>query len=291
MNATPWIFTQLSRPAFKPLSRQTEAALFQRLRAGDRRARERILNANTKFVVQVSRGYQNRGLPLEDVIAEGLLGLNRAIDRFEPATGYKFISYAVWWVRQAILLALAQGGRVVTLTGTRVQGIRTVTQAAERLAQQLEREPTHGEIAEAAGLTEEVVAESFHLCETEDTLHFEDEEGSEKPFECSGPLPDRGYEEAAAERYREALLRGLLPSERDVLLRYFGLRTGEGETLQEIGEALNLTRERIRQIKNRALARVKHRAVYMERLDGALEATKRNLSSNNGVTSIGEPSK
>lgn len=292
MNYTmPWISNQLWKPKFKEVSQREERKLFERFRAGDRQAREKIVSSNMKFVAQVANNYRNRGLPMEDVIAEGAVGLNKAVDRFDPTSGNKFITYAVWWIRQTILLALAETGRVINVPTTRITAFRKIQWTTDRLFKELEREPSPEEVAAAAGFRLDEVMEAITLCETTLSLGWEDEEGKERPMEAPGPLPDDGTMGSRAWAAMRKLMGDLSPLERQILFSYYGLRTGEPETLEEIAGTVGLTKERIRQIKEKTLKRIRQHARMIEAQEDAGVRAAKNIRRVRRVTSIGEASR
>lgn len=291
MNGQPWITTHLHKAPYKQLTRKQETDLFVRIRAGDEAARARIVAANLKFVAQVANNYRDRGLPLEDVIAEGCLGLSRAVDRFDHLSGFKFITYAVWWIRQGILAALAAGGRVVNLPPSRVGAFHRAQKVREVLTKELQRDPSPEEVAEASGLPLLDVVESIVLCEGEMSLDWEDEEGKTRPVPSAGPLPDHSQKEAQARNGLMQLLSDLHPDDQEIILRFHGMRTGTPETLEEIGDAFGLTRERIRQRRNKAMDHVRRKVRFLDAQAGAEEETRARMARIRHTTSIGESSR
>jgi len=245
------------------ITREQEAALAVRIRAGDEEAQNELVRANLRFVVSVAKKYQNQGVNLADLINEGNLGLMRAAKRFDESKGIKFISYAVWWIRQAILQALAEQSRIVRVPLNRAGDIHRVGKRAAALGQELGREPTHEEIAQGMGLTEEEVARTMaishtHLSLDAPTAPGEDNSLIEHLPDSLRPLPDEEmFEKALIETVHRSLLI-LKPREARVLRMYFGLDGDEPMTLEDIGEVLGVTRERVRQIKDRALSKLRH---------------------------------
>jgi len=254
-----------------PLPADQEAKLAQRIRKGDEAALARLVKANLRFVVSVSRNYQNQGLPLEDLINEGNLGLIRAAKRFDEKKNFKFISYAVWWIRQSILQALANQSRIVRLPLNCVGKIYKVGKVRERLEQKYFRMPNEREVSEEAGLEEADVTKTVKIGNRHSSLHDPVSKNSEKTImEC---LVDDNLEspdeevlrEALQEEIDELLKTKLTRNERFVITRYFGIGQETSNTLDEIGEHSNLTRERVRQIKNSALQKLRcaHKATFL----------------------------
>ena len=239
------------------ITAEEEVELAQKIKAGDDRALDKLTKANLRFVVSVSKQYQNQGLTLPDLINEGNLGLIKAAKRFDETRGFKFISYAVWWIRQSILQALAEQSRIVRLPLNKIGSINKINKAYAVLEQKYERPPTPEEIAELVELSLTEVQQSLKntgrhvsmdapLIEGEDSNLY-DVMGSE-----DSPNPDA---ELMLESLREEIRRALdtlTPREADVVSSYFGLNAGCSMTLEEIGERFDLTRERVRQIENKA---------------------------------------
>ena len=244
------------------ITAEEEVELAQKIKAGDERALEKLTKANLRFVVSVSKQYQNQGLTLPDLINEGNLGLIKAAKRFDETRGFKFISYAVWWIRQSILQALAEQSRIVRLPLNKIGSINKINKAYAVLEQKFERPPTAEEISELVELSITEVKQSLKntgrhismdapLIEGEDSSLY-DVMGSE-----DSPNPDA---ELMLESLREEIRRALdtlTPREADVVSSYFGLNGGHAMTLEEIGEKFDLTRERVRQIKEKAVRRLK----------------------------------
>lgn len=295
MNDGPWISSQLGKPRHRTLTKQQETELFKTLRVGDEKAKAKaraaIVNANMRFLVSVAGLYVNRGVPLEDLIAEGALGLMEAVNRFDYSTGNKFISYAVWWIRQTLLMALGKTGRVIKLPPHRIGIYFKIGKARDRLYQKLEREPDVAELAAAAGLTEADVMESVRYCAPEMSLDFEDEEGKTSPLESAGPLPDRTYKEIKDARYQDSLLKDLQPFDREIIERTYGLKDGVQQTLEEIGDLNGLTRERIRQRRNKAIGLIQRKAKFLDSKETMERLVRRNLVTPKESLSIGEGSK
>ncbi|HWG34926.1 MAG TPA: RNA polymerase sigma factor RpoD/SigA, partial [Gemmatimonadaceae bacterium] len=243
--------------AYPLISREAEAALAVGIRAGDEEAMNQLVRANLRFVVSVAKKYQNQGVNLSDLINEGNLGLMRAAKRFDETKGIKFISYAVWWIRQAILQALAEQSRIVRVPLNRAGDLHRIGKHAAMLLQDLGREPTHHEIAEGMGISEEEVARTMAISHTHLSLDAPMTPGEDNSLidhlaDTNRLLPDEEtFEKALIETVHKSLLI-LKPREARVLRMYFGLDGDEPMTLEVIGEVLGVTRERVRQIKDRA---------------------------------------
>jgi RNA polymerase primary sigma factor len=244
------------------LTPQEEIALARRVRAGDQEAMQELAKRNLRFVISVAKKYQNRGLPLSDLIGEGNVGLLTAARKFDPDQGVKFISYAVWWIRQAILAALARQGRTVRVPLNRTADLSRIVRTAELLRQELRREPTPEELSAATGLSLEVVQSLAALNTGEVRLDAPlDPDGDRALIErfIAEDLPDT--EEKTMERFLsdevEEALKTLPPRDAKVLRLYFGLEGGREHTLEEIGSMLGVTRERVRQLRDRALKRLR----------------------------------
>lgn len=240
-----------------------EVELAQRIRQGDKIALEKLTKANLRFVVSVSKQYQNQGLSLPDLINEGNLGLIKAAQRFDETRGFKFISYAVWWIRQSILQALAEQSRIVRLPLNKIGSINKINKTYAKLEQEFEREPNAEEIAEALDITESEVKESMknagrHVSMDAPLIQDEDNNMYDvlKSDEVITPETELLYESLRKEIDRA--ISTLTPREADVVRLYFGLNGSHPMTLEEIGEKFDLTRERVRQIKEKAIRRLKH---------------------------------
>ena len=240
-----------------------EVELAQRIRQGDKIALEKLTKANLRFVVSVSKQYQNQGLSLPDLINEGNLGLIKAAQRFDETRGFKFISYAVWWIRQSILQALAEQSRIVRLPLNKIGSINKINKTYAKLEQEFEREPNAEEIAEALDITEAEVKESMknagrHVSMDAPLVQDEDNNMYDvlKSDEVVTPETELLYESLRKEIDRA--ISTLTPREADVVKLYFGLNGSHPNTLEEIGEKFDLTRERVRQIKEKAIRRLKH---------------------------------
>lgn len=249
----------------KPLSRDEEMELMGRIRKGDSAAREKLITANLRFVVGVSRNYQHQGLPLSDLINEGNLGLIRASMHFDETKNFKFISYAVWWIRQAILQALAEQSRIVRLPINRSGAIYQMGKVRNRLEQHLQREPQADEIARELGVKEQNVSDTMTIGDSHVSLDSPmGPEGStgliDHLHDESQELPDRNIAEISFRKGIERSLNILSEREREIIELYFGIGKKSASTLDEIGRRFQLTRERIRQIKSKALTRLKKNA-------------------------------
>jgi RNA polymerase primary sigma factor len=247
-----------------PLSSKEEAELTVRIRNGDRAAFEKLVTANLRFVVSVSHMYANQGLPLSDLINEGNVGLMRAARRFDEKKNFRFISYAVWWIRQGILQALAEQSRIVRLPLNRVSSMHKIGQADIRLRQRHQRSPSPEEIAAECGLRERDVQRMLRVGNRHVSLDAPT--GDERTSLYDKLAVDEGAEDDATTQVflRDELARTLAslePRERSIILLYFGIDQDTSYTLEEIGRRLNLTRERVRQIKERALGKLKQPAV------------------------------
>ncbi len=240
-----------------------EVELAQRIKAGDERALDRLVKANLRFVVSVAKQYQNQGLTLPDLINEGNLGLIKAAKRFDETRGFKFISYAVWWIRQSILQALAEQSRIVRLPLNKIGSINKINKMFARLEQENERPPSAEEIAKELDMTISDVKESIknsgrHVSMDAPLIQGEDSNLYDVLRSGESPIPDKNlmHESLKVEILRA--LDTLTPREADVVLLYFGLGEQHPMTLEEIGETFDLTRERVRQIKEKAIRRLKH---------------------------------
>jgi len=240
-----------------------EVELAQRIKAGDQRALEKLTKANLRFVVSVAKQYQNQGLTLPDLINEGNLGLIKAAQRFDETRGFKFISYAVWWIRQSILQALAEQSRIVRLPLNKIGSINKINKMYALLEQSNERPPSAEEIAKELDMTVNDVKESMknsgrHLSMDAPLVEGEDSNLYDVLRSGESPNPDRELIHESLRIEIERALETLTPREADVVRLYFGLGDQHPMTLEEIGETFDLTRERVRQIKEKAIRRLKH---------------------------------
>ena len=239
-----------------------EIELGRRAQVGDEDAVAQLVRANLRFVISVAKKYQNRGVSLIDLIQEGNVGLVTAARKFDPEQGVKFISYAVWWIRQAILSALANQGRTVRVPLNRASDLARIFRERERLKQELRRDPSTEEIAEAAKLTPEIVESLQTLNAAEIRLDApigdsDDSQLVERFINDEAAEPEEAVEEKMLSEHIERALETLSPRDAQVLRLYFGLEGGREHTLEEIGNMLGVTRERVRQLRDRALKRLR----------------------------------
>ena len=240
-----------------------EVELAQRIKAGDQIALEKLTKANLRFVVSVAKQYQNQGLTLPDLINEGNLGLIKAAQRFDETRGFKFISYAVWWIRQSILQALAEQSRIVRLPLNKIGSINKINKTYAFLEQSHERPPSAEEIAKELDMTINDVKESMknsgrHVSMDAPLVEGEDSNLYDVLRSGESPNPDKDLLHESLRTEIERALETLTPREADVIRLYFGLGSQHPMTLEEIGETFDLTRERVRQIKEKAIRRLKH---------------------------------
>ena len=240
-----------------------EVELAQRIKAGDQIALEKLTKANLRFVVSVAKQYQNQGLTLPDLINEGNLGLIKAAQRFDETRGFKFISYAVWWIRQSILQALAEQSRIVRLPLNKIGSINKINKTFAFLEQSHERPPSAEEIAKELDMTISDVKESMknsgrHVSMDAPLVEGEDSNLYDVLRSGESPNPDKDLLHESLRTEIERALETLTPREADVIRLYFGLGNQHPMTLEEIGETFDLTRERVRQIKEKAIRRLKH---------------------------------
>ncbi|MUU77889.1 sigma-70 family RNA polymerase sigma factor [Winogradskyella endarachnes] len=240
-----------------------EVELAQRIKAGDQLALEQLTKANLRFVVSVAKQYQNQGLTLPDLINEGNLGLIKAAQRFDETRGFKFISYAVWWIRQSILQALAEQSRIVRLPLNKIGSINKINKTFAFLEQSHERPPSPEEIAKELDMTINDVKESLknsgrHVSMDAPLVEGEDSNLYDVLRSGESPNPDKDLLHESLRTEIERALETLTPREADVVRLYFGLGNEHPMTLEEIGETFDLTRERVRQIKEKAIRRLKH---------------------------------
>jgi RNA polymerase primary sigma factor len=245
------------------LTRAEEAELARRIREGDQLALEKLVRSNLRFVVSVAKKYQNLGMTLPDLIAEGNVGLVRAAQKFDETKGVKFISYAVWWIRQAILKALAENSKTFRLPINRATTLNKISKKEAELTQKLGREPKPEEVAAAMDMDVDEVRKLMNVSRKSLSLDAPLFEGEEKTLfsylsddETLDP-EEQTFESARAKEIRETL-DSLAPREAKIVKLYYGLDGNEPLTLREIGSIFNLSRERIRQIKERAIERLRH---------------------------------
>lgn len=247
------------------ISAQEEVELARRIKMGDQKALDRLTRANLRFVVSVAKQYQNQGLTLPDLINEGNLGLIKAAQRFDETRGFKFISYAVWWIRQSILQALAEQARIVRLPLNKIGSIGKINRAYSELEQKLERPPSADELAEYLDLTISDVKQALSSSGRHVSMDAPLKEGDESSSSMYDILPNDGLPTPEKDLIHESLqkeinrsLTTLTMREADVLKLYFGLDGKRQMSLDEIGIRFDLTRERVRQIKEKAIRRLKH---------------------------------
>jgi RNA polymerase primary sigma factor len=257
--------------AYPLLKREDEVDLAQRIRTGDEEALDKLVRSNLRFVVSVAKKYQNQGVALGDLINEGNLGLIRAAHKFDETKGIKFISYAVWWIRQAILQALAEQSRIVRVPLNRAGALHRIGKRSSSLFQELGREPTVDELANELDLSHDEIQRTLAISQSHLSLDAPLTPGEDNrlldylPDQFSPGPDDETYDRALCDTIEEAL--GTLKEREAKILRlYFGLEGKEPMTLEEIGAVLGITRERVRQIKEKALVRLRHasRARFLE---------------------------
>lgn len=244
------------------LTTDEEVELAQRIRKGDKRALERLTKANLRFVVSVAKQYQNQGLSLPDLINEGNVGLIKAAEKFDETRGFKFISYAVWWIRQSILQAIAEQSRLVRLPLNQVGSVNKITRELNKFEQEHERKPSVNEIAERVDLPEDKIADAMKANSRHVSMDAPIADGEDSSMidflsgDSSNTDRELAIESLKAEVSR--ILKLLTDKEQKVLRAFFGIDGSPEMTLDEIGEKYNLTRERVRQIKEKALRRLRH---------------------------------
>ncbi|MBR4367873.1 MAG: sigma-70 family RNA polymerase sigma factor [Prevotella sp.] len=243
------------------LSVEEEVELAQRIKKGDREALEKLTKANLRFVVSVAKQYQNQGLSLPDLINEGNLGLMKAAEKFDETRGFKFISYAVWWIRQSILQAIAEQSRIVRLPLNQVSSVSKINRALNKFEQENERRPSVNEIAEKVDLPEEKIADAMKVNSRHVSVDAPFADGEDNSLldvlpNDDSPMADN---ELVKESLREEINRALAllnDRERNIIQAFFGINEPE-MTLEEIGEKFGLTRERVRQIKEKAIRKLR----------------------------------
>jgi RNA polymerase primary sigma factor len=245
------------------ITAEEEVKLAQAIKKGDAKALEKLAKANLRFVVSVAKQYQNQGLTLGDLINEGNLGLIKAAQRFDETRGFKFISYAVWWIRQSILQALAEQSRIVRLPLNKIGSINKINKAFSKLEQEFEREPSHDELAQVLELSAQDIKDTMstsgrHVSMDAPLVSGEDSSLLDVLEDEDQPNPDSSLISESLRREVERALSTLTTREGDVVRLYFGLAGEHPMTLEEIGERFDLTRERVRQIKEKAIRRLKH---------------------------------
>lgn len=245
------------------ISAEEEVLLAQRIRQGDQQALDKLCKANLRFVVSVAKQYQNQGLSLPDLINEGNLGLIKAAQRFDETRGFKFISYAVWWIRQSILQALAEQSRIVRLPLNQVGSLNKIKKESSRLEQKFERTPSSDEIADSLEIPEYKIDAALKISTRYISMDAPLSEDEDIKFidifvDEDTPVTDAGLMRESLAREIQRSLATLTDKERDVVNLYYGIGMNHGLTLEEIGAKFDLTRERVRQIKEKAIRRLKH---------------------------------
>lgn len=251
----------------QPLSREREVELSARIEGGDMEARDELIQANLRFVIDVAKNYQNRGLSFPDLISAGNLGLMTAAERFDGTRGYKFISYAVWWIRQSILQTIAEHVRTVRLPLNKLSLLKDISKATRKLGQHSDTEPDVEEIAKELDLPPEVVTDAILSARPVSSLDgaFDDDEKRSLLNilpDTNSKAPDTDLIHDSARHQLEGVLDSLEERERRIIRLYFGLDGMEALTLEQIGAMIGVTRERVRQIKERALGRLRHPTRY-----------------------------
>ena len=245
------------------ISAEEEVLLAQRIKLGDARALDKLTKSNLRFVVSVSKQYQNQGLTLPDLINEGNLGLIKAAQRFDETRGFKFISYAVWWIRQSILQAIAEQARIVRLPLNQVGSLNRINKAFSRLEQEFEREPSADEIAESLEIDESKVTESQKISGRHVSMDAPFKDGEDGTLldvlsNSNSPKADINLLNESLQKEIDRSLSTLTERERDVIKLFFGIAIPHPLSLEEIGEKFDLTRERVRQIKEKGIRRLRH---------------------------------
>ena len=241
---------------------EEEVELAQRIRKGDQEALDKLTKANLRFVVSVAKQYQNQGLSLPDLINEGNLGLIKAAEKFDETRGFKFISYAVWWIRQSILQALAEQSRIVRLPLNQVGSLNKINKACVRFEQEHERAPSPEELANELELPKEKVSDTLRVAGRHISVDAPFADGEDNSLldvlvNTDSPNADRGLINESLSTEVNRALETLTERERDIIKYFFGIGCSE-MTLEEIGEKFDLTRERVRQIKEKAIRRLRH---------------------------------
>lgn len=242
---------------------EEEVTLAQKIRTGDQQALERLVSANLRFVVSVAKQYQNKSLSLNDLINEGNLGLVKAAQRFDESKGFKFISYAVWWIRQSIIKALAEQSRLVRLPSNKLGSLMKINKAFSDLEQQYEREPSPEELAEFLDAKPEEIVNTLGISGTHVSFDAPFQEGESNSLldviqDGNAEQADRRMEyQESLKKETEISLAALSKTQRDVIKLHFGLGGGEAMSLDDIGESLNLSKERVRQIRDQAITKLR----------------------------------
>lgn len=247
------------------VSPEEEVELSQRIRKGDQKALEKLTRANLRFVVSVAKQYQNQGLSLPDLINEGNLGLIKAAEKFDETRGFKFISYAVWWIRQSILQALAEQSRIVRLPLNQVGSLNKINKALSQFEQKNERSPSNEELSEMIDIPQDKISDTLRVSGRHVSVDAPFVEGEDNSLldvipNDDSPMADRGLVNESLSTEIERSLQILTTREREIIKSFFGIGCQE-MTLEEIGERLDLTRERVRQIKEKAIRKLKKPSV------------------------------
>ena len=250
---------EIGREPLIPVDEEVELA--RRIRHGDRAALEKLVKANLRFVVSVAKQYQNQGLSLPDLIDEGNLGLIKAAEKFDETRGFKFISYAVWWIRQSILQALAEQSRIVRLPLNQVGSLTKINKAYQRFEQEFERKPSAEELAELLDIPVDKIADTLKMSGRQVSVDAPFVEGEDNSLidvmvNEDSPNADHSLINESLSREIDRALATLTPREADIIRKFFGIGVPE-KTLEEIGIEFHLTRERVRQIKEKAIRRLK----------------------------------
>ena len=251
----------------RPLSREREVELSARIQEGDMEARDELVNANLRFVIDVAKNYQNRGLSLSDLISAGNVGLLTAAERFDGTKGYKFISYAVWWIKQSILQTIAEHARTVRLPLNKLSLLKDISKATRKLGQGRESEPDVEEIAAELDVPAQEILDTMLSARTVRSLDESFEEDDERSLlnilaDNNQETPDNDVLQTSARSQLEEVLDSLDERELRIIRLYFGLDGTEALTLEQIGGLMGLTRERVRQLKERALGKLRHPTRY-----------------------------
>ena len=251
---------EIGREQLLPVEEEVE--LSQRIRKGDRRALDKLVRANLRFVVSVAKQYQNQGLSLPDLINEGNVGLIKAAEKFDETRGFKFISYAVWWIRQTILQALAEQSRIVRLPLNQVSAVNKITKAMTKFEQEYERKPSADELAELVNELPEKISDSLRASGRHvsvDAPFIEGEENSllDVMVNTDSPMADKGLVSESLSTEIDRALGVLNEREKQIIERSFGINNQPEMTLEEIGETFGLTRERVRQIREKAIRKLR----------------------------------
>ncbi len=246
------------------INAEEEARLACLIREGDQDALDKLTKANLRFVVSVSKQYQNQGLSLPDLINEGNLGLIKAAKRFDETRGFKFISYAVWWIRQSILQAIAEQSRIVRLPLNQVGSLSRISKAFSKLEQQFEREPSHEELSAITEISIDKISDALRVSSRHVSMDAPFANGEENTLldvieDSESPRADVQLMSESLKKEIDRSLNTLNEREREVIKLFFGIGTTHGLTLEEIGAKFDLTRERVRQIKEKAIRRLRHK--------------------------------